>query len=275
MGARILLVEDNEDNLQLMTYLLGAHGHEVSTASRGADAVMIARAERPDLIVMDIQLVGGMDGYQALEQIRASPGGAAVPVLAVTAYAMVGDRDRALAAGFTHYVTKPIDPQSFGASIDGCLPPPLRGAPLVRHHHPASHAAGSDPPPAANRDGDRILIVDDQPMNVALLRSILESRGYRVSQASSVEQAVRLARRDRPALVLSDVHLRNELGHEIYHQLRAVPELAGTAFALTTATMDLRQAGGPDLAAMEIIRRPIEPQELLARVAQIIRAAGT
>src|SRR5688500_5002782 len=101
MGARILLVEDTPHNLQLMTYLLEKHGHAVTTAVTGERGVELARTWQPDAIVMDLQLPG-MDGYEALTALRSLPDLAAVPVIAVTSFAMSEDRKRALDAGFDH-----------------------------------------------------------------------------------------------------------------------------------------------------------------------------
>jgi two-component system cell cycle response regulator len=264
MGAQILLVEDNEHNLQLMTYLLAAQGHTVTAVSRGDEAVALARQERPDLVVMDLQLLGPMDGYGALRQLRAEPRLEAVPVVAVTAFAMVGDRDQALAAGFTDHLTKPIDPQSFGASIDAHLPARLRGTPLAPREHRARVTADQRRENTAVKAS--ILVVDDERTNVSLMRSILEPHGYRVTEASTVDEAVLAARIDPPDVVLSDVHIRNELGFDLLRRLRATPELASIPFAFTTATAELHDS---DLGAVpvEVIRRPIEPDQLLAQVA--------
>lgn len=124
--ARILAVEDNPDNLELMTYLLQASGHAVISAMTGESGIALARSEQPALVILDIQLPD-TDGYQVLSQLRADPALASLRVVAVTAYAMVGDRDDALAAGFDGYLSKPIDPMSFGRTIDSYLPPSLRG----------------------------------------------------------------------------------------------------------------------------------------------------
>ncbi len=125
-GARILAVEDTPHNLELMTYLLQAHGHTVVPATTGAEALARARADRPDLIVLDVQLPDA-NGFQVLAKLRADPELHSVTTIAVTAYAMLGDRDHALAAGFDGYLTKPIDPRTFARSIDQHLPPELRG----------------------------------------------------------------------------------------------------------------------------------------------------
>jgi CheY-like chemotaxis protein len=125
-GARILMIEDTPHNLELMTYLLEASGHTVIPAMTGQRGLALARLERPDLIVLDVQLPD-IDGYQVLARLRADRELPVPPVVAVTAYAMVGDRDTALAAGFDGYLSKPIDPVSFARDIDARLPSSLRG----------------------------------------------------------------------------------------------------------------------------------------------------
>jgi two-component system cell cycle response regulator DivK len=104
---RILVVEDNPKNLKLVRDVLQYSGYEVIEATSGEDGVLLAREERPDLILMDLQLPG-IDGTEALRQIREDGSVNGVPVVAVTAFAMNEDRDRAFAAGFDGYVQKPI-----------------------------------------------------------------------------------------------------------------------------------------------------------------------
>jgi CheY-like chemotaxis protein len=120
-GARILTVEDTAHNLELMTYLLEASGHTVIPATTGESGLALARLERPDLIVLDVQLPD-IDGYQVLAELRADRDLAVPPVVAVTAYALLGDRDAVLAAGFDGYLPKPIDPVSFARDICARLP---------------------------------------------------------------------------------------------------------------------------------------------------------
>ena len=106
-GERILVVEDNPKNLKLVRDVLQFSGYDVIVATCGEDGVRLAAQRQPDLILMDLQLPG-IDGTEALRQIRESDAGRAVPVVAVTASAMNEDRDRAYAAGFDGYVDKPI-----------------------------------------------------------------------------------------------------------------------------------------------------------------------
>ncbi|WP_432831412.1 response regulator [Dactylosporangium sp. CA-092794] len=121
MGANILIVEDNPQSLELMSYLLSTHGHRVHGASTGIQALTLAVSEPVELVLLDLQLPD-LDGYQVLRKLREQPRLATVNIVAVTAVAMVGDRERTLAAGFDHYMPKPINPRSFVAEIGSWLP---------------------------------------------------------------------------------------------------------------------------------------------------------
>jgi two-component system cell cycle response regulator DivK len=116
----VLLVEDNEVNRYLARFLLEHGGFEVVTASNGQEALDQARARRPDLILMDIQMPV-MDGYAATRALKADPALQAVPVVALTAYAMPHERERALAAGCAGHIEKPIDTRNFIAQLHGYL----------------------------------------------------------------------------------------------------------------------------------------------------------
>jgi two-component system cell cycle response regulator DivK len=123
MRRTILLIEDNEQNRYLATFLLEKHGHEVFAAADGPRGIEMARARRPDLILLDIQLPA-MDGYAVARAIRQNDSLRDVPIVAVTSYAMVGDREKALAAGCNGYVEKPIDPSTFVDQVTGFMPSP-------------------------------------------------------------------------------------------------------------------------------------------------------
>lgn len=125
MKTRILIVEDNQTNLALMEYLLRAFGYEVLTARDGEEGVTVAEREQPDLILMDLQLPR-MTGFEAAVRIRAAAPLSRVPIIAVTAFAMVGDRERVLAQGFDGYMSKPITPETFVSDIEAYLPPDRR-----------------------------------------------------------------------------------------------------------------------------------------------------
>ncbi len=119
--GRILVVEDNPTNLKLVRDVLQFSGYVVIEATSGEDGVRLAHQEHPDLILMDLQLPG-IDGTEALRQIRAADEGGVVPVIAVTAFAMNEDRDRAYAAGFNGYLRKPISVRGLQQKVRDLLP---------------------------------------------------------------------------------------------------------------------------------------------------------
>lgn len=119
--ATILVVEDNERNLKLVRDVLQFAGFDVVAASSAEQGVAMAIAHPPDLVLMDLQLPG-MDGTEALRQLRGSPRTTSVPVVAVTAFAMKDDREKALNAGFDGYLEKPISVQSLPAQVRSFLP---------------------------------------------------------------------------------------------------------------------------------------------------------
>ena len=152
-GTRILVVEDNELNLKLVRDVLTYAGYEVMEARTGEQGVALAAECSPDLVLMDLQLPG-IDGIEALQQLRASPSTQDVPVVAVTAFAMREDRERAFRSGFDGYVEKP-------------------------YQRPGAAGAGPQLPAGGGAVSDEttILVVDDQPPNVRLLDAVLSPRG--------------------------------------------------------------------------------------------------
>ena len=112
MGHTILVIEDNEQNLYLMRFLLENHGYSVAEAKDGQEGIQAACLLRPAAILLDIQLPV-MNGYAVAEEIRRHEALKTVPIIVVTSYAMAGDREQALAAGATDYIEKPIDPDTF------------------------------------------------------------------------------------------------------------------------------------------------------------------
>jgi two-component system, cell cycle response regulator DivK len=116
MNKRILVVEDQEDNRQILRDLLGNAGFELVEAENGEEALLAVARLRPDLILMDIQLPL-MDGYEATRRIRTNPDLKLVPIIAVTSYALSGDEDKAFAAGCDAYVTKPYSPRQLLAKV--------------------------------------------------------------------------------------------------------------------------------------------------------------
>jgi two-component system cell cycle response regulator DivK len=121
MSKRILVVEDQEDNRAILRDLLSMAGYELIEAGDGAEGVELARRERPDLILMDIQLPV-IDGYEATRRIKGEPALKSIPIIAVTSYALSGDEAKARAAGCDGYVTKPFSPRDLLARVREYIP---------------------------------------------------------------------------------------------------------------------------------------------------------
>ena len=260
MAARILVIEDNKDNLELVTYLLAAFGHTVFIAEDGAEGVDVAVRELPDLIICDLQMPR-LDGYEVARILRQDQRFSQRPLIAVTSFAMRGDRERVLAAGFDGYISKPIAPDEFASQVEQYLT--SRSAP-----HPAAEHQGDRSQPARTSFHTTVLAVDNSPINLRLIESTLEPFGYKVISTSSVREALAQARENPPNVVLSDLHMPDEDGFDLFRAMSADPQLKTIPFAIFSATFhhdtDLDEARREGVQFF--IQRPIEPVELIARL---------
>jgi CheY-like chemotaxis protein len=123
MKGKILVIEDNEQNLYLVKYILEKWGYETIAATDGQTGIELADKAKPDLILLDIQLPV-MDGYAVAKNLRLNSHLANIPIIAVTSYAMPGDREKAIASGCNGYIEKPINPDTFMAQVESHLPNP-------------------------------------------------------------------------------------------------------------------------------------------------------
>lgn len=121
MKRKILVIEDNEQNLYLITFILEKNGNQVIQARGGHEGIELAGRFKPELIMLDIQLPV-MDGYAVLRELKTNRALDSIPIVAVTSYAMAGDRESILGAGFSGYIEKPIDPETFMAKVEQYLP---------------------------------------------------------------------------------------------------------------------------------------------------------
>ncbi len=269
MPARILIIEDNQANLDLMSYLLKAFGHTLLTDAEGEAGLESARRERPDLIICDVQLPG-TDGYGVARQLKSDAVLRAIPLVAVTALAMVGDRERLLSSGFDGYLAKPIDPESFVQQIDTFLPPGLRSVRVPV----ASLSVSATPVPEAT--GPTILVVDNLEVNRELAKSILENSGYQVLTAEGAKEAMVLAQLELPDLILSDVCMAEGDGYQFIKAVKADRALIGIPFIFITSTMvnQTSRGIGLGLGAVRYLFRPIEPEVLLQEISACLEERG-
>ncbi len=250
MRGTILIIEDNEQNLYLATFLLEKSGYEIVPARRGPEGIALAGRIRPDAILLDIQLPE-MDGYAVARALRHNEGLNGMPIVAVTSYAMVGDRERALEAGCNGYIEKPINPETF-VGRDRAGPRSL----VI----------------AGRRPMTTILTVDDNEQNLYQLQVLLGGNGYQVTRATNGAEALAAARQSPPDLVVSDILMPVMDGFSLCREwkkderLKAVPLVFYTA----TYTDDRDRQLALDLGAERFIVKPEEPDVLLKIIRDVL-----
>lgn len=252
-----------------MAYLLQYFGYEVLEAHDGKEGVEMAQHEQPDLILMDVHMPG-MDGYEAAREIAKCKDLQNIPLVAVTALAMVGDREKVLSGGFSGYIAKPINPETFVSQVEAFFTAerPLPPRPIAPT---ASAAAASE---AEREHQATILYVDNTAVNLHLMCSTLEPFGYKVITVKTVAEAIRTAQQIPIDLILSDVHMPNLDGYDFLKLAKGDAKLREIPFALISATMraeeDRNTAMG--LGAVKFIPRPIEPEALLSVIEDCLKS---
>lgn len=258
MSARILLVEEDWENLELMRLLLRSHGHEAITSSDGRSAAALAERHRPDLVVCELQMPD-VDGYQILRKVRSSKLLGGIPVVALAAIAEPGEAQRVYAAGFQGHIAKPISPGIFADEVARHLPARLK-----------QREAG-----ASMRDGSAksILVVDDLRENLELVEIVLRHLGYDVTLALGKRDALRTLRSLRPDVIMSDVRMHDGDGYELLREVGMDPALSAIPFILITsaAADDEERQHGLDLGADRYLFRPITPNTLRNEIEACVR----
>lgn len=251
--ALILVIEDDPNTLQLMAYLLRAAGHTVASAANGNAGLDLARAQSPpDLVVCDIQLPGS-DGFEIARALKNDPQMSRIPLVAVTALAMVGDREKILAGGFDGYLSKPITPETFVRDLETFLTPALRTPP----------AEGPD-----RSSLPTILIVDDHRTDREYLATLLRHRGYKYIEAADGTEAADLLRGTKVDLVVSDILMPTIDGYELVHHLRRtagaedLPVIFYTAYYNEREAKSLAEACG----VSAVLTKPSSPEEVLRAI---------
>ena len=259
-NRRVLVIEDDVANMALIVHLLSSYGYAPLRARNGEEGLRIAARERPALILSEIRMPF-VDGYEIAQRIRADPALSRIPLIAVTDFALPEDRNKALAAGFDGYVTKPISPEHFVQHLQVFLRPDFRTAP-----------ASVRPPEAAARPwprvGRKVLLVDDNPLNLKLSATLLGSSGYQAVTAHNMSEALRVVRDNPPDLIMSDVVMSGGSGYEFIRAVKADPRSSSIPFVFLTASMndEPSRSRGLALGAARFLFRPIESKDLLHEV---------
>ena len=246
MPKKILVVEDNEQNRILMKQIMTYHGYQVLEAADGASGLEMAREHMPDLILLDLQMPV-MGGFAVIRELRKTPELSKLKVIAVTSFAMKGDREKALQAGFDEYVTKPIDTRKF--------------VELVKNILPNEKMALKKP---------IILCVDDEPANLKLLENILVPRGYEVVSAANGEDALQKLKMGTIDLVLLDLMMPGMDGLQVSRKIKDNKKYGNAPIVMLTAYTGVEtyiKTLSNEVYAY--LQKPFEVEELV----RIVRAA--
>lgn len=274
-SRRILVVDDSPNNLILISDTLEFAGYAVVRATDGASALRAVTECKPDLILMDVGLPD-IDGLTITRRLKDDPATKHIPIAIVTAAAMKGDEERAMAAGGDAYIAKPIDTRALPGQVAQLLRQPVAAAGGTTA---VSHGVASPPvEPAAERKGGRgrILIVDDLAANRFLLREILETGGYQVIEAADGIEALGTLGRIEVVAIISDALMPNMDGFRLCLELRRDERWSGLPFILYTSTYDspADRSLAAQVGADGYLVKPAPPEALFAALDEAMRAAA-
>jgi CheY-like chemotaxis protein len=262
--ARILIIEDEANNLDVARRIVRGAGHEALTATDGLTGLEIARRERPDAVLVDL-LLPKLDGWSVTRAIREEPWAKKIPIIAVSALAMQADRERAREAGCDDFVTKPYAPAELRVLLSRYFSDSSAPKGATRASEPS--ASGITP---AERLG-RVLVVDDEPSNVELIVRRLGGNGYETLTASNGHDAIAIATKEQPDLILMDIMMPGLDGWQATRLLKGDPKTANIPVVFVTARdrpEDVAQ--GFEAGGIMYVNKPVEPVELFARVRNAI-----
>ena len=262
--ARILIIEDEANNLDVARRIVRGAGHEALTATDGLAGLEIARREHPDAVLVDL-LLPKLDGWSVTRAIREEVWAKEIPIIAVSALAMEADRSRARDAGCDDFVTKPYAPAELRSVLNRYFAD--GSAPKIATRQVDLPASGIEP---SERLG-RVLVVDDEPANVELIVRRLSGNGYETLTASNGHDAIAVATKEQPDLILMDIMMPGLDGWQATRLLKGDPKTANIPVVFVTARDRPEDvAAGFEAGGMMYVNKPVEPVELFARVRQAI-----
>lgn len=251
----ILVIEDNQLNMKLVRGLLSIGKYQVLEAIDAESGIRMAKEQKPDLILMDIQLVG-MDGLTATRIIKSDPELNGIPVIALTSFAMEGDEEKALEAGCDYYIRKPIDTKDFLKAINRFF----------------NKTESINELPKETGCNAKILIVDDEPTNVKLLTAKLSRENIETFKAYGGEEALEKAVRLTPDLILLDIMMPDMNGYEVTRRIKNNPQISHIPIILLTALSGSEdKMKGLEAGAEEFLTKPVNTVELMARINSMLR----
>lgn len=275
--ARILVVDDEPQNLELMEAILQDAGYEVFQAPGGEEALALAHEKRPDLIILDL-MMPGLSGFEVCARVKMDPQTGGIPVLFVTALNQIADKERALAAGGDDFVTKPVQYAELLARVEALLKVRhlnrdldralayLHELELARHAPQNEQAAPRSGPPIG---APVLLVVDDEPLVRQLLCDILQGTGYVTHAAENGPQAVEIAQREIIDVVLLDIMMPGMSGLEVLAKLGEL--IPNSPVVIVTASPTSENAiAALRLGAFDFIVKGFKNEVMLATVARAV-----
>ena len=252
----VLVIEDNEISMKLVKSLLTLGKYRVLEAENAEIGIELARDNHPDLILMDIQLPG-MDGLTATRIIKEDPALKAIPVMAVTAYVMAGDKEKAIEAGCDGYISKPIETRTFLDTISKFI----------------KYDEGKEPYAAkTSTPKNKIMIVDDEPLKVRLLAANLPDDEYEITEAHGGEEALRKVAIENPDLILLNITIPGINGYDVTKILKNNPMTwAIPVLLITDPDNQESQTKGLAAGADELFIKPVDATELLAKINSMLQ----
>lgn len=270
--ARILIAEDFPDVRNILGLLLTSSGHEIIEASDGREAIEKAISDQPDLILMDMSMPV-LSGWDATRKVKADPKTAHIPVIALTAHALKGDKERAWQAGCDGFITKPIDNELLEHTIEQVLSH-AQDTEEQTEMAPVDIAVQETPRRSTDKllniHNQHILIIDADHDTAEFISGELRSRGYRTSVAEQREQAVSLMETDPVDLVICEIELPDASGYQITEEIKENSQIPFTPVILVTeGEIDWERA--MKAGADDFLAKPINSSKLLVRVRSLVR----
>ncbi len=253
-AASILVLDDNPTNLKLVSDILLYEGYNVSEAMDAEKAQQLIDAQPFDLVLLDIALPG-MDGLTFTRKLRADSKTRSLMIVALTAFAMTGDEQRARDAGCDAYITKPIDTRRFPGQVADFL--------KQKRQQPVS------------RIGMKILVIEDTPSERKLAQLVLTGAGHEVSGVEAAEQALVQVKQDPPDLILLDLHLPGLDGIAFARLLKSDPATRDILIvALTSFPERFPKAEALAAGCDAYLVKPFNTRELPAQIREVAHSGG-
>lgn len=249
MKGRILVVDDNPTNQKLACDLLEFEGYQVDRAGDAEEAQLMIGDAQFDLVLMDIELPG-MDGLALTRLIKEDPATRSLIVVALTAFAMKGDDQKAFDAGCSGYLTKPIDTRKFPQQIAGFL--------VGQKVHEENKFM-------------QILVVDDEPYSLKLAQAVTETAGYKVRGVANGLAALAAIATEKPDLILTDLMLPEMDGLTLIRHIKANPETESIPIIVITAFPDtFNRDSALEAGAAGYVVKPINTRAILDMIDRVL-----